>query len=410
MRGWSYATVGLTCGAALTAAIAVSSPTAHAQSEPGWGKAVVKPAARATTGALAKPTPGAAPAAEAAVPAKPAAPAAVVESQSHIPNRTAEFPKLVTPSGAAPAATEVWSKAEIEAAQKQCVDLLKGLDLVAVGAEPIKQGECGAAAPIELVSVGSNPQVTFSPTVIVTCEMAKALHTWVTRDLQGLARKNLGAPLIRVDTMSSYSCRTAYGRAKNRLSEHGKANAIDIRAFVTAKAETTDVQADWGKTQRAVQAEIAAAKAAQQKLEAEKAIAAAKQAPGQPTGATPSDPRAGAPTAVAGSSPSTPSLTIGVRGVTVEGPSAPSAIGLSTGMTPPSYLGGPKAAQEAPQLKGTTVEAPKAGSHGRRQFLHGAHQTACKNFGTVLGPEANRAHENHFHVDMAKRQRESFCE
>jgi hypothetical protein len=36
-------------------------------------------------------------------------------------------------------------------------------------------------------------------------------------------------------------------------------------------------------------------------------------------------------------------------------------------------------------------------------FLRGAHKTACTVFDTVLGPEANNAHRNHFHLDMADR-------
>jgi hypothetical protein len=46
----------------------------------------------------------------------------------------------------------------------------------------------------------------------------------------------------------------------------------------------------------------------------------------------------------------------------------------------------------------------------RAQFLRDVHAGACKIFGTVLGPEANEAHRNHFHVDMAKRRRSAFCE
>ncbi|MBP6581207.1 MAG: extensin family protein, partial [Sphingorhabdus sp.] len=30
------------------------------------------------------------------------------------------------------------------------------------------------------------------------------------------------------------------------------------------------------------------------------------------------------------------------------------------------------------------------------------HQSACKRFGTVLGPDYNSAHANHFHFDMAQ--------
>jgi hypothetical protein len=46
----------------------------------------------------------------------------------------------------------------------------------------------------------------------------------------------------------------------------------------------------------------------------------------------------------------------------------------------------------------------------RAQFLRDIHDGGCKVFGTVLGPEANEAHKNHFHVDMAKRRRSAVCE
>jgi hypothetical protein len=38
------------------------------------------------------------------------------------------------------------------------------------------------------------------------------------------------------------------------------------------------------------------------------------------------------------------------------------------------------------------------------------HAEACKVFGTVLGPEANEAHKDHFHLDMKPRRHTSFCE
>ncbi len=42
------------------------------------------------------------------------------------------------------------------------------------------------------------------------------------------------------------------------------------------------------------------------------------------------------------------------------------------------------------------------GSSEERAFLRRLHQSACKRFGTVLGPDYNAAHANHFHFDMAK--------
>jgi hypothetical protein len=43
-------------------------------------------------------------------------------------------------------------------------------------------------------------------------------------------------------------------------------------------------------------------------------------------------------------------------------------------------------------------------------FLHQAHDSACQIFGTTLGPEANAAHRNHFHVDMAERKVTKICD
>jgi hypothetical protein len=41
----------------------------------------------------------------------------------------------------------------------------------------------------------------------------------------------------------------------------------------------------------------------------------------------------------------------------------------------------------------------------RSAFLRDIHDGACQIFGTTLGPEANEAHKNHFHLDMTERRR-----
>jgi len=42
-----------------------------------------------------------------------------------------------------------------------------------------------------------------------------------------------------------------------------------------------------------------------------------------------------------------------------------------------------------------------AGSREERQFLSIVHQSACKRFGTVLGPAYNAAHRDHLHVELS---------
>ena len=46
---------------------------------------------------------------------------------------------------------------------------------------------------------------------------------------------------------------------------------------------------------------------------------------------------------------------------------------------------------------------------GDGQRLRAMHQAACGTFGTVLGPDANRMHADHFHFDTARYRSGSYC-
>ncbi|MEQ1647173.1 MAG: extensin family protein [Hyphomicrobiaceae bacterium] len=323
-----------------------------------------------------------------------------------------------------PASTSGWSQVDIDSARARCTHLLRGLDIVSIPSPSMKDGpECGTPAPIELVSVGKNPQVTFSPTITVTCDMAAALSTWISRDLQPLARKHLGGNLVQIATMSSYSCRNAYGRTASRLSEHGRANAVDIRNFLTTNGHAATVLADWGPTGRDIRAQVAIARAAAQKAEAARAAALAIQQKNlQKTNppATPSSVAAvpsGLNDLTTGSTiAGTPrEIIIGAQpgtglGLRLPGTGEPTGMGLSNGVQGPQRLGGPKQVSTSHQPPSAQPANPAAATLNRTQFLRSAHETGCKIFGTTLGPEANEAHRNHFHVDMAERKTNNFCE
>jgi hypothetical protein len=51
------------------------------------------------------------------------------------------------------------------------------------------------------------------------------------------------------------------------------------------------------------------------------------------------------------------------------------------------------------------------GKKDEREFLRRLHQSACKRFGTVLGPDYNAAHANHLHFDMGKSMKDgsAYC-
>lgn len=54
-----------------------------------------------------------------------------------------------------------------------------------------------------------------------------------------------------------------------------------------------------------------------------------------------------------------------------------------------------------------TVQNDWTGSGPEAQFLRVVHDSACKRFSTVLSPDYNAAHYNHFHLDMGGRG--GFC-
>lgn len=303
------------------------------------------------------------------------------------------FPVTVPEAKAAAAAKtkppEVWPAAEIASAKARCTAIMKRIHAAAIPEPPIKQGICGTPAPIQLISIGKNPEVALSPPVTVTCEMAEALYTWMKTEVQPQARKQLGADVIKIETMSSYSCRNAYGRKGGRLSEHGVANAIDIRGFVTSAGRQAFVLDHWGTTQREILARVAAEKAKAARLAAEKIVAeraaAQKTANAEATEAP--------PLPDANQAPAPPVLSLQPAVIDDGSTRGESESPAFTLRISPSRLGGPK-----PESGRPSDEAR------RRLFLHGVHASACRTFGTTLGPEANNAHKNHFHFDMAARR------
>lgn len=48
-----------------------------------------------------------------------------------------------------------------------------------------------------------------------------------------------------------------------------------------------------------------------------------------------------------------------------------------------------------------TVEGNWKSGRREKQFLSAIHDSACKRFGTVLSPDYNAAHRDHFHFDMS---------
>lgn len=338
-----------------------------------------------------------------------------------------------------------WSATEVAAALKSCKQILKKYGAIAEPLSPLRHGGCGTPAPIRLIQLGRSA-VRFDPPATVNCQMVAALAKWLDTSIQPQARKHLGSAIATISVMSSYSCRRAYGRRKARFSEHAFANALDIGGFVTRKGLDARLLAHWGPTQRELIAR-------EQERERKAAAARPKNSPQQRVTREPEPPKTAAvpkpaksvrtpepslpkPTSTAGAAPGPspappavvadapppvpsrrPSLKERLRGTQTEkvalrdDPDEAARLSayrakVQKFLYPMSKLGGPKPVQRVARSR---IGTPKRSAIDQRAFLRNIHRDACGIFGTVLGPEANDAHRNHFHVDLATRRRRNYC-
>ncbi len=168
-------------------------------------------------------------------------------------------------------APDVWSESEVTDAKRICQQVLKSMSAVVVPLPPVKKGRCGAPAPVRLISIGKKNPVEFVPPPTLACGMLVPLKRWIDKGLQPHAARHLDTRVSRVSIMSSYSCRTRYGRKGARMSEHAFANALDIGGFRLADGGRVSVLKDWGMTKR----DIAKALLAEQKNAADAPLATA---------------------------------------------------------------------------------------------------------------------------------------
>ena len=146
---------------------------------------------------------------------------------------------------------------------------------------------CATLNTVQLSAVrGDRAELGLANLGPVECPTAAAFAAWARYGVDRAARQLLGSPLMRIETMGSYSCRDIAGTG--RRSAHARGAAIDIAAFVLADGRRIAVAQHWA-----------------------------------------------------------------------------------------------------------------GGSDAERAFLRVIHQSACKRFGTVLGPDYNGAHRDHFHLESA---------
>ena len=99
-------------------------------------------------------------------------------------------------------------------------------------------GGCGGEdlVRLEAVVLPGGAHVAVKPAAILRCTMASAIADWVRTDMAPLA-EGLGTALAAVDNFDSFECRGRNRVVGAKLSEHGKANALDVRGLTLANGQ-----------------------------------------------------------------------------------------------------------------------------------------------------------------------------
>ncbi len=354
--------------AALAGLVAISLFFAHEGVPPPPPRAKLPPAANAPAQSSPSPPHG--------VQAPPSAnaPAVAAPGTTSPPNAPSAAAPGATAPPASATAPDVWTDAEQVAGLRDCLRLLAPLALEIDVDTPMRHGQCGTSAPLLLHSVGEAEKVVFDPAPEMNCRLAASVARWVDTVLQPLAKEVLKSRVMKIIGASSYACRNVYNSPNLPLSEHATGNAVDVVGFVTADGRTITVKHWWGPTER----DIVQAK--------KKAVETAAKA------ALKSDPKSKADA-------SDPPI-VANAGTTGEDAAKRAAVAKErfnlhrAGLKPVSEA---NAATLPPPavVASTTTEAT---------FLKRLHHGACSVFTTVLGPEANEAHRDHFHLDMKDRK------
>jgi hypothetical protein len=99
----------------------------------------------------------------------------------------------------------------------------------------------GCVAPdvvrLEAIVLKDGTHVAVTPPATLRCTMAEAIVRWVRDDVATTVRQ-IGSSLRAIDNAASFDCRGMNNIPGAKLSEHGRANALDIGALRLTNGET----------------------------------------------------------------------------------------------------------------------------------------------------------------------------
>ncbi len=127
-----------------------------------------------------------------------------------------------------------------------CLTALSAIAIVR--AASVNQGACEVSDVVEMSAVMATGggRVLITPPVVLRCAMAEAVAGWLREEVAA-AVQAIGEQLHGVVSAASFECRPRNRIDGAKPSEHGKANALDIRALALTNGRIlalTDIAAD----------------------------------------------------------------------------------------------------------------------------------------------------------------------
>ena len=109
-------------------------------------------------------------------------------------------------------------------------------------------GDCGApdAVLLQAVMLADQAKIAVTPPATLRCPMAEQIVNWIRDDVSP-SLAHFGPPLRGLDNFDSYECRGRNRVRAAQLSEHGRADALDVRDFKLADGRElglTDINVD----------------------------------------------------------------------------------------------------------------------------------------------------------------------
>jgi hypothetical protein len=120
-----------------------------------------------------------------------------------------------------------------------CLAALRQSDIEFTRLEDKPDGKC----PLVNIVHVSTGGVQFNHSFTASCPLAVGWEIFRYNTLQQAAREHFNQPVVKVEHLGTYACRNIHNRG--RLSEHARANAIDVTAFVLADGTRISVAKDW---------------------------------------------------------------------------------------------------------------------------------------------------------------------